>query len=288
MTLPLDSILTLRLVLGEILAEQLPQAGRQWLDTKVNLTNPVSIQTAFVAAPRFTGKQPVSLSPERRQQMAELRSHFSLLAWPLDRVTRLYLLLHLPLDQKELFIQSIETLFETAEMNELVALYASLPVLPYPEAWVFRATEAVRSNMGLVFDSLALGNPYPAEQFSELAWNQLVMKTIFNDKSVGGIIGLQERSNPALARILVDFAHERWAAGRYVPARAWQVVVPFVNESMLADIRHLFHSNRAIDREAAYLICTETDFPPAQQLLQEYTIDVPEPLTWHQLDTQVA
>lgn len=275
-------------MLGEILAGQLPQAGRQWLDTKVNLTNPVSIQTAFVAAPRFTGKQPVSLSPERRQQIAELRSHFSILAWPLDRVTRLYLLLHLPLEQKELFIQSIETLFETAEMNELVALYASLPVLPYPEAWFFRATEAVRSNMGLVFDSLALGNPYPSEQFSELAWNQLVMKTIFNDKSVGGILGLEKRSNPALARILVDFAHERWAAGRYVPARAWQVVVPFVNESMLADIRHLFHSNRAIDREAAYLICTETNFAPARLLLQEYTSDVPEHLTWHQLDTQVA
>ena len=51
--------------------------------------------------------------------------------------------------------------FDTAEMNELVALYSALPVLAYPEQWLFRATDAVRSNMGVVYEAIALGNPYP-------------------------------------------------------------------------------------------------------------------------------
>lgn len=288
MTVPLDSIRLLRQRLEEILTEQLPENGRQWLFSRVDRSSTSALLMAFVAAPRFTGKQPVSLSAERRQELAELRPGFRLLAWPLDRVTRLYLLLQLPLENREAFIQAVETLFDTAEMNELVALYASLPVLPYPEAWLFRATEAVRSNMGLVFEALALGNPYPSEQFPEPAWNQLVMKTIFNDKSVGSIVGLVERSNPSLARILVDFAHERWAAGRYVPARAWQMVVPFVNESMLPDLQRLFTSDRAVDRQAAALLCNETNFEPARALGRQFPVEHAEQLRWENLDTQLA
>ncbi|MFT4033632.1 MAG: EboA domain-containing protein [Siphonobacter sp.] len=272
--------------LGNLLTNQLPENGRQWLQTRVDFTTITGILTAFVAAPRFTGKHPISLDSGQRQELSTFVPGFSLLAWPLDRVTRTYLLLYIPGEPKETYLKAIETLFDTAEMNELVALYVSLPVLAYPEHWVPRSTDAVRSNMGVVFDALALGNPYPAQYFSELAWNQLVMKTIFNDKSVNRIMGLQQRVNPALARIFIDFAHERWAAGRHVPPESWQLIVPFVNEQIIPDLQRLFASGRPEDRAAATLVCQETPYLPAHVLGQQFPVE--GTFSWKNLEIQMA
>ena len=61
-------------------------------------------------------------------------------------------------------------------MNELVALYSALPLLAYPEAWVHRCTEGIRSNIGPVLEAIMIANPYPSENLSEAAWNQVVLK----------------------------------------------------------------------------------------------------------------
>ncbi|MBO9638088.1 MAG: EboA domain-containing protein [Siphonobacter aquaeclarae] len=271
-----ESLLLLRRHLETLLERHLPESGWNWLRGN----RPVL--TAFVAAPRFTGKTVPPADDPLFADIEALRPGFTIKSWPADRLARLWLLLGLPLDDREAFLRSIETLFDTAEMNELVTLYASLPVLPFPDAWIFRATEAVRSNMGVVFDALALDNPYPSEQFSEPAWNQLVMKTIFNDKPLGRIIGLAERSNAALCRILVDFAHERWAAGRHVPPRAWEVVGPFIGENFLPDLERLFRSGRPEDRRAAALICRDTPFDPARVLGSTYA--TADGLDWSSVD----
>ena len=86
---------------------------------------------------------------------------FSLENWTTVRLSRVWLLTRLDSSDLETYVRHIETLFDTAEMNELVALYSALPLLGYPEHWLFRATEAVRSNVGDVFDALVMHNPYP-------------------------------------------------------------------------------------------------------------------------------
>ncbi len=155
-------------------------------------------------------------------------------------------------------------------MNELVALYSALPLLAYPQNWLFRATEAVRSNVGDVFDALVMNNPYPTRYFDESAWNQLVLKTIFNDKAIHRIIGLQGRSNADLARMLSDFAHERWAAGRTVAPEVWRLTPEFMNESLLADMQHLFASSNPDDRKAAALACFYSKNDSALALLDNH------------------
>jgi hypothetical protein len=211
-----------------------------WLEDKLKADSK-GLSLAFVIAPRQIAKTPVGIIPGWNWHNSTL-----------DQLVRVYLLIHLA--EKEDGKSRIETLFDTAEMNELVALYRALPVLPTPEIWLHRATDAVRSNMGPVFDAIAFGNPYPKAYFSELAWNQLVLKCIFNDKPIHLIEGLDERANQALADTLADFAHERWAAGRRVPSQVWRLIRNFQTNTKEQDLKRLQESSDPNDRIAAELI----------------------------------
>lgn len=255
--------------LWEILLANTSEEEANWLSNKSSLA-PLELMTAFVAVPRFLKKKEIILSDELEKDLSIIYKSFSVRNWTLHRLARVWLLTQLVAADKDNYVQHIETLFDTAEINEFVALYSALPILPEPKQWLFKATDAVRSNMGLVFDAIALNNPYPATYFTELAWNQLVLKTIFNDKQINLICGLDERANEKLAWTLSDFAHERWAAGRQVPPQVWRLVVNFVNDSLLEDIQHLFNSSNLANRQAAALVCAQTSYPAANQLLTQY------------------
>ncbi|MCE7066536.1 EboA domain-containing protein [Dyadobacter sp. CY326] len=256
--------------LWEILDLNTSGPEADWLQSRA-AASPMDLMTAFVAAPRFLSKKIIALDKDQKWALNAEISGFSVDGWSLVRLARVWFLTNLDASDKEEYVKNIETLFDTAEMNELVALYAALPVLSYPDQWLFRATDAVRSNMGFVFDAIALHNPYPAKHFSELAWNQLVLKTIFNDKPIHFIEGLEIRANEKLAFTLSDFAHERWAAGRSVPAQVWRLAGKFFNQTLMPDIQHLFDSEKDEDKKAAALACNDSSFPAAQYLLAKYT-----------------
>ncbi len=237
----------------------------EWIQSKVQ-GDLKARQIAFVALPRFIRKVPVHTGGT----MATPIQGWELDQWTLDRLARVYLLSHIPNHDETVYINAIEMLFDTAEINELVALYSALPLLAYPEKWLFRATEAVRSNMGVVFDAIAFGNPYPLHYFSELAWNQLVLKCIFNDKPIHLITGLTQRANAKLANTLSDFAHERWAAGRKVPAQVWRLVQNFMNDTLLDDMRRLLQSDDTYNQTAAALVCFHSTYAGAKELIESY------------------
>ncbi|QDK82497.1 hypothetical protein EXU85_29375 [Spirosoma sp. KCTC 42546] len=172
----------------------------------------------FTALPRFVGKQLLEVPSDMAFALERLRPGFTVTGWTIDRLARVWWLLQLPADDQATYVSTISQLFKAAEMNELVALYSSLPVLAHPEAWKFQATEGIRNNIADVQSAIMLHNPYPADYFDEAAWNQLVMKAFFTDKDVTQITGLSERNNARLAKTLADFAAERRAAGRSLPA----------------------------------------------------------------------
>ncbi|QHV98803.1 EboA domain-containing protein [Spirosoma endbachense] len=171
----------------------------------------------FTALPRFVGKQPVDVPADITFALERVRPGFAVLGWTLDRLARVWWLLQFPVDDESVYVKTIGQLFKAGELNELVALYSALPVLAFPEAWRFQATEGIRNNIADVQSAIMLHNPYPADYFDEAAWNQMILKAFFTDKDVTQIIKLYERKNARLAHTLADYVAERRAAGRSLP-----------------------------------------------------------------------
>ncbi|MBC9930993.1 EboA domain-containing protein [Chitinophaga qingshengii] len=254
--------------LAAIIAGNSSEQTREWLQQRLEKVASIpQFNQTFTAIPRFTGKNEITVSPEQAAVLQQLVPGFFVQGWTLDRLIRVWWLLQLDSANKTVYLDTIEKLFLSAEMNELAALYSALPVLAFPDAWKLRTAEGVRSNIGVVQEAIMLKNPYPARYLDEPAWNQLVMKAIFTEKPLHLISGLDERSNAALAAILTDFAHERWAAGRRVSPMQWRLLTAFVTTDNMADLTRVWHSADQVEKAAAALVFAGTSFAPAKTLL---------------------
>ncbi|RZM01073.1 MAG: hypothetical protein EOO88_58185 [Pedobacter sp.] len=99
-----------------------------------------------------------------------------------------------------------------------------VPVYSYPEAWIHRCEEGIRSNIGTVLEAIMYHNPYPAKYLPESSWNQLVLKAFFTEKDVTKIIGISERKNRSLSETLKDYVEERQAAHRTVHPEIYKLI----------------------------------------------------------------
>lgn len=250
-------------VLRDWLAAQ-GEDGLAWLDaTAGGLAagdGERAVFAAFAAAPRHVGREelPTLL----------LRPGLALTGWTRDQAARTLLLLTRPSDAG--YLPMLDRLFRAADLGELVCLYQALPLLPFPEAHRARAAEGLRSNMLPVFRAVALGNPYPAAWLDEGAWNQMVVKAVFVGCSLHGIVGLDDRANPALSAMLVDYARERRVAGRPVPAGLWRLVGLFANcGRALDELRHALDGG-GVGGQAAALALFGSGDPAAVTLLDAW------------------
>lgn len=203
---------------------------------------------AFAAAPRCVG---------RAEMPVFLHRGLVLKGWTRDQAARTVLLLTSPPDAG--YLPMLDRLFRAADLGELICLYQALPLLPFPEAHRARAAEGLRSNILPVFRAVALDNPYPAAWLDEGAWNQMIVKAVFVGCPLHGIVGLDDRANPALAAMLVDYARERRVARRPVPAGLWRLVGPFAHGRALDEMRHALDGGGAGGQAAALAMSSSGD-----------------------------
>lgn len=264
----------MRLKIGSIIERNVGQEPLKWFFEKIAAAKALpevnALATAFAATSRKTGKSIVTVTSDDLTEIHKLRDGFTISGWSIDRLVRVWLIMHMPDTNQQQYVRQLENLFLTAEMNEQVALYASLPVLSFPDVWRSRCAEGIRSNIGFVLESIMCDNPYPAEYLDEAAWNQLVLKAIFTEKPVHRIVGLDERANQNLANTLSDYAHERWAAHRTLNPMLWRCVAPFVNDKIYPDIERIAVSENQLEREAAALVCQQSDFKAVKDLLKRH------------------
>ena len=131
---------------------------------------------------------------------------------------RIRLVLAIPAADPLRWLATLDQLFATAGLEELVALYRGLSRYPHPELLRERCAAGVRSTMQTVFEAVALDNPYPATWLDEEALNQMVLKAFFLGCDPHRISGLRGRVNPHLGAMLRGYARERQAAHRPIPS----------------------------------------------------------------------
>jgi hypothetical protein len=263
----------LKILLSTLIKHYFAVDNYLWLEEKAVLVasenNAAQLNLSFAAVSRKTGREIIKLNTDQKKQVNAILPGFSIDGWPLHRLCRTWILLHVNAVEKDNYIHKIEGLFKNAEMNELADLYAALPVFAYPEIWVKRCAEGVRSNIGIVLESIMYDNPYPAKFLNEAAWNQLVLKAFFTEKDVNRINGLDDRANAPLASTLIDYAHERWAAKRQVNPQLWRLVGKFIDETNFPDIQKIAASEDTTTRKAAALTCFQSEYAPAKNLLEK-------------------
>jgi len=249
-----------------------PQAGAWLHECAASLATAGTDRELFRAVSlvaRKLGKAPLALDARALALAEELRPGWDPSQWSVDQAARVALLLA-PAGDGDTFVRRLDQLCLTADVDELVAFYRGLPLYPDPPRHRARACEGVRSNMSVVFEAVAHRNPYPAEQLPEDAWNQMVLKALFVGSALDPIVGLDRRANATLARMLGDYAHERWAAGRRVSPELWRCVGPFASGALLVDLGRVLETGEPPERAAAVLALRSSPDPEARRLLDRH------------------
>ena len=97
--------------------------------------------------------------------------------------------------------EAVEQSFFRGDNRERQAVLKSLPLLADPPRFVALGVEACRTSVEDVFRAIACDNPFPARYFAPAAFNQMVLKAIFNGIPVSGILGLDAHVTPELLRM---------------------------------------------------------------------------------------
>jgi hypothetical protein len=270
------------------LSRQLSAEQSGWLDEQLakisadpSLRN---VQIAFGMVPRRLSKDDLQLQASDFEAASQAREGWQPLGWSVDIAARILLLLEAGKHTNQ-FPDMFVTMCRYADVAEAVALYSGLPFFPDQPALEAQAGEGLRANMRSIFEAIAHNNPFPREQFDENRWNHMILKALFVESKLDPIQGLDERANPELARIVRDYAHERWAASRPITAELWRCIGPFADGDVLADLERVMDHGDANEKNAAALALSASPSPQAHEMLkrlpdQHKTIQNDQ-LTWH-------
>ena len=201
-----------------LVARRAPAEAASWLAAQLEgVGKGDQFVSAFSAAGRRLGTAAIALRDDERLP-GEDGVALLFAGRGLDEAGRAALLLARSAALKSGHLALASEVFYRGEVREKQALLRALPLLPEPAQFLDLAVEACRSSVQTLFEAIACENPYPADWFSQEAFNQLVLKALFIEVSVNRIAGLARRADSELARMATGYGSERRVAGRRVPA----------------------------------------------------------------------
>ena len=257
--------------LSSLLKNNLTDGEYQWLSSKLDQVidgeSTKELYLTYSLIPSKIGAVD-SLSIEISDR--ELKEYLQRQEATVWQLARIFLLVCVLEKKPEFFRPKVANIIQVADTGELETFLKFLVLLPDPENYKPQAVEALRTNIGTVFNAVAMHNPYPALYFNDQQWNQMYLKAAFMQQDLMGILSVDERANRDLVRIISDYAHERWAASREIDPLFWRPVSRFLEGQLLGDMERLFQSENILERRSAALCCHASPFPGAKALLDKY------------------
>ena len=243
-------------LLAAWLRRQLPADAFAWLSERLErcaaatADDRPALVRSIALVPRTLGRTVLELSPADLATADAVRPNWNPSGWRLDEAARVLLVLATAPSAfgTTPFLRAV---LAPAALPERIALLRGLPLYSDPAAALSVAQDGIRSAIAPVFEAVAHHNPYPAEQFDETGWNQMVLKALFIGSTLAPVQGLVERGNPTLVDIMLDYAAERWAAGRTVSPELWREVGPWLAGSRRARAARLLDIAIPAERDAA-------------------------------------
>lgn len=253
------------------LGRRLSDGAAAWLDeqalTVATGLRPHQLGIAIGLAPRKVGKADLDLTPAEQEAGHAVRPGLDATGWSVDQAARILLVLASYNGDDDAFTAALGRFFSNAEIGEQIALLRGLPLLPAPERLLPYAAEGIRSAMQPIFEAVAHRNPYPREYLSDAQWNQMVVKTLFIGSRLAPIQGLDARRNTELAKMLIDYAAERRAAGRSISPELWRCVAPFAGDADVAALADILREGTESERAGAALSLADCPLASAQLAL---------------------
>jgi hypothetical protein len=198
------------------------KVGRAWLAEAIQelSVEPERIRALFPAVSRHVGRGPVTAGDDR-----------GLAGGCMDDVARAELVAVLPWRGQRL-VDDLNDLYRFGDGNEKRGVLRSLHLVDEPygsegigPACVPLVLDALRSNDTRLV-AAAVG-AYGTTHLDDSQWRQAILKCVFTGVPLAVVHRLHERADGELARMLVDYARERMAAGRVVPRDVWLVLDEF-------------------------------------------------------------
>ena len=201
-------------VLLPALRGQISDSAAEWFESARERAATGSLQDllrAYPQASRYLGRQPFVLSQPDSHPWGSLA---------LEDIGRLLLLTARYRAQPDAGTVDHDAVscFEQGDSREQQSWMRTVASLPRPETFLPLVIDACRTNILPLFESVACENIYPSKYFPDRNFNQVVLKAMFNGIALSRIIGLHARRNAELSRMASDYADERRAAGRSIPA----------------------------------------------------------------------
>lgn len=257
--------------LSKILGDSLAKETHAWIENKLDtIIESKSTKDLYLSYSLLAGKIDTAIEPIIHGINQELTQYLIAQHADLLQIARIYLLTRVLKSDKVYFSSKVANLIQVADTSELETFLKFLILLPNAGDFNQVGVEALRTNIGTIFDAIALNNPYPAKYFNDQQWNQMYLKAAFMGRNLGEIVDIDKRANSDLTRIISDYAHERWAASRDIDPLFWRPVTRFLEGILLEDMDHLFKSEDSIENLAAALCCYNSPQPKANELLNKY------------------
>ncbi|MBA8824908.1 hypothetical protein FHX42_002255 [Saccharopolyspora lacisalsi] len=209
-------------ILHLLLTSRLSVTAMNWLTTALDriAADHTTIRALFPTVGRHCGREGLLGAPDAHET-SELHR------WSVDDAARTLMLAALPLSRAELGTE-VAALYRYGDAAEKRGVLRGLGSLDSTEELDERALplvhDGLRTNDTRIITAAMAA--YGARRLDQAAYRQGVLKCVFLGIPLSDIDGLDARGDAELVRMLTDYARERRAAGRDVPADVWRVVDP--------------------------------------------------------------